>query len=102
MQITKNTNATSPGPPDWFTGAAFVDTIATATRPRDWRRQPSTSPPVLALLGTRTPSGRRFMSPRASAYASAAEDRSKRSVPETPSTSSPLRITGTERHLTAS
>jgi quercetin dioxygenase-like cupin family protein len=33
MQITKNTNATSPGPPDWFTGAVFVDTIATAAPP---------------------------------------------------------------------
>jgi quercetin dioxygenase-like cupin family protein len=33
MQITKNTNATSPGPPDWFTGAVFVDTIATAVPP---------------------------------------------------------------------
>jgi quercetin dioxygenase-like cupin family protein len=33
MQITKNTNATSPGPPNWFTGAVFVDTIATAAPP---------------------------------------------------------------------
>jgi quercetin dioxygenase-like cupin family protein len=33
VQITRNTNATSPGPADWFTGAVFVDTIATATAP---------------------------------------------------------------------
>jgi quercetin dioxygenase-like cupin family protein len=33
VQITKNTNATSPGPADWFTGAVFVDSIATPTAP---------------------------------------------------------------------
>src|SRR4051812_36950570 len=33
MQITKNTNATAPGPADWFTGTVFVDTIATANPP---------------------------------------------------------------------
>src|SRR3954467_11583316 len=30
MQITRNTLDTSPGPPDWFTGSVFVDTIAAA------------------------------------------------------------------------
>jgi quercetin dioxygenase-like cupin family protein len=33
VQITKNTNATSPGPADWFTGAVFVDSIAASTAP---------------------------------------------------------------------
>jgi quercetin dioxygenase-like cupin family protein len=33
VQITKNTNATSPGPADWFTGAVFVDSIAAPTAP---------------------------------------------------------------------
>ncbi len=28
MQITRNTLETSPGPPDWFTGAVYIDAIA--------------------------------------------------------------------------
>jgi quercetin dioxygenase-like cupin family protein len=31
MQITRNTSDTAAGPSDWFTGAVFVDTVATAT-----------------------------------------------------------------------
>ena len=30
MQITQNSLDTNPGPADWFTGGAFVDTIAAA------------------------------------------------------------------------
>ena len=33
VQITRNSLATSPGPADWFTGAVFVDTVATASPP---------------------------------------------------------------------
>jgi quercetin dioxygenase-like cupin family protein len=33
MQITKNTNETNRGPADWFTGAVFIDTMATAKPP---------------------------------------------------------------------
>jgi len=29
MQITKNTVATRPGPGEWFTGAVFIDAVAT-------------------------------------------------------------------------
>ncbi|HKH64082.1 MAG TPA: cupin domain-containing protein [Solirubrobacterales bacterium] len=29
MQIARNSLETSPGPGDWFTGAVFIDTIAT-------------------------------------------------------------------------
>jgi quercetin dioxygenase-like cupin family protein len=28
MQITRNKLETNPGPPDWFTGSVFVDTVA--------------------------------------------------------------------------
>ena len=28
MKVTKNTNATSPGPVEWFTGAVYVDVVA--------------------------------------------------------------------------
>jgi quercetin dioxygenase-like cupin family protein len=28
MQITRNTHETTPGPADWFTGSAYLDTIA--------------------------------------------------------------------------
>ena len=31
MQITRNTLDTTPGPSDWFTGAVFIDTVATAS-----------------------------------------------------------------------
>ncbi len=28
MKVTKNSNATSPGPVEWFTGAVYVDVVA--------------------------------------------------------------------------
>jgi len=33
MQITKSSLDTTPGPRDWFTGAVFIDTVATPTAP---------------------------------------------------------------------
>jgi quercetin dioxygenase-like cupin family protein len=33
MQITRNSLDTNPGPSDWFTGAVYVDTIATPSEP---------------------------------------------------------------------
>jgi len=33
MQITRNSLETNPGPSDWFTGAVFIDTIATPEPP---------------------------------------------------------------------
>jgi hypothetical protein len=34
MPITKNSLDTTPGPGDWFTGAVFIDTVATPVAPR--------------------------------------------------------------------
>ena len=33
MQITRNTVATTVGPSEWFTGAVYVDTVATPSGP---------------------------------------------------------------------
>ena len=33
MQITRNSLDTSPGPSDWFTGAVYIDPVATASEP---------------------------------------------------------------------
>jgi quercetin dioxygenase-like cupin family protein len=33
MQITKNSLATTPGPKEWFTGAVYIDTVATPSGP---------------------------------------------------------------------
>jgi quercetin dioxygenase-like cupin family protein len=33
MQITRSSLDTNPGPADWFTGAVYIDTIATPTGP---------------------------------------------------------------------
>ncbi len=33
MQITRNSLETTPGPSDWFTGAVFIDTVATPSTP---------------------------------------------------------------------
>ena len=33
MQITRNTTETTPGPSEWFTGAVYIDTVATPTEP---------------------------------------------------------------------
>ena len=33
MQVTRNSLETAPGPSDWFTGAVFIDTIATPSPP---------------------------------------------------------------------
>ena len=33
MQITKNSPATTPGPKEWFTGAVYIDTVATPSGP---------------------------------------------------------------------
>ena len=33
MQITRNTIETAPGPPDWFTGAVYIDALAAPSGP---------------------------------------------------------------------
>jgi quercetin dioxygenase-like cupin family protein len=33
MQITRNTLETAPGPSEWFTGAVYIDTVATPSEP---------------------------------------------------------------------
>ena len=33
MQITRNTTETATGPSEWFTGAVYIDTVATPTEP---------------------------------------------------------------------
>jgi quercetin dioxygenase-like cupin family protein len=33
MQITRNSLQTATGPGDWFTGAVYIDTVATASEP---------------------------------------------------------------------
>jgi quercetin dioxygenase-like cupin family protein len=33
MEITENSLPTTPGPSDWFTGAVFIDTLATPSGP---------------------------------------------------------------------
>ena len=33
MQITKNSLETAPGPSEWFTGAVYIDTVATPSGP---------------------------------------------------------------------
>ena len=33
MQITRNTNETTPGPSEWFTGSVYLDRIATPSGP---------------------------------------------------------------------
>src|SRR5205085_3491791 len=33
MQITRNSTETMAGPSDWFTGAVYIDTVATPTEP---------------------------------------------------------------------
>jgi hypothetical protein len=33
MQITRNTNETATGPSEWFSGAVYIDTLATPTEP---------------------------------------------------------------------
>jgi quercetin dioxygenase-like cupin family protein len=40
MQITRNDTATTPGPGDWFTGAVYLDAVAT---PSDASRLSATS-----------------------------------------------------------
>jgi quercetin dioxygenase-like cupin family protein len=33
MEITRNSTETTPGPKEWFTGAVFIDTVATPSEP---------------------------------------------------------------------
>ena len=33
MRITRNTIETAPGPSGWFTGAVYIDTVATPSKP---------------------------------------------------------------------
>ena len=33
MQITRNTLETAAGPGEWFTGAVYIDTVATPSEP---------------------------------------------------------------------
>ena len=33
MQITRNSLETTPGPSEWFTGAVYIDAVATPSEP---------------------------------------------------------------------
>ena len=66
MQITRNSLPTAAGPSDWFTGAVYLDPIATAKNHRVCRPRACTSLPAREPPGTTTPLGRPSMSPRAS------------------------------------
>ena len=33
MQISRSSNETTPGPAEWFTGAVYIDTLATPAKP---------------------------------------------------------------------
>jgi quercetin dioxygenase-like cupin family protein len=77
MQISRSSIETTPGPAEWFTGAVYIDTVATPAEPA--RLQASS---VHFTPGARTawhthPKGQTITSPRASACASVATDRSK-------------------------
>ena len=93
----------TPGPGDWFTGAVYIDTVATPAEPS---RVGAAQRPLHARRPDRVAhapaSARTSTSPRASAAASAAAGRSRSSAPATASSSSPARTTGTAPPPTAS
>ena len=70
MQITRNSLETNAGPSEWFTGAVYLDPIASpAGSSRALTRSGCTSRPARARPGTRTRTARRSTSSRASARA---------------------------------
>ena len=97
MRITRNSLDTNPRPGDWFTGAVYLDTIATPRIRRAPLRHSSTSRLAPARPGTLTPTVRRSSSPRGLAAASMTAGRSRRSARVTGCTSSRGRTTGTAR-----
>ena len=80
MQITRNTIETMAGPSEWFTGAVYVDTVATPSGPSRLQASsvhftPGARTAWRGPRGTPTPTARPSTSPKASASRSAAADR---------------------------
>ena len=99
---TRNTSETAPGPSEWFTGAVYLDPVAT---PSDASRLSASS--VHFTPGARTawhthPNGQTIYVTRASASPSGAAGRSRSSAPATACSSSRARSTGTARRRRAS
>ena len=77
MQITRNTIETTPGPSEWFTGAVYLDSVATPSEPSRLSASSVHFTPGAELRGTPTLTAKPSTSPRASVSASAAADRSR-------------------------
>jgi quercetin dioxygenase-like cupin family protein len=102
MQMTRNSIATAPGPPEWFTGTVYIDAVAA---PLSSSRVSASS--VHFTPGARTawhthPNGQTIWVTEGIGFAQSRGGRSKSSVRVTESSSSPVRITGTAPRRTAS
>ena len=102
MQLTRSSIETKAGPSDWFTGAVYIDAVAA---PSGSSRLSASS--VHFTPGARTawhthPNGQTIYVIEGVGLASGAAARSRRSTPETASSSSPAKTTGTAPRRTAS
>ncbi len=77
MQITKNTIESTPGRRELFTGAVYIDAVATPSGPSRLSASRVHFTPGRGPRGTPIRTGRRSMSLRASASCSGAVRRSR-------------------------
>ena len=58
MQMTRNSNETMAGPGEWFTGAVYIDAVATPSGQSQLRQAASTSRRAPGPRGTPIRTGR--------------------------------------------
>ena len=95
MEVTRNGIETRPGPAEWFTGAVYIDVIATPSGPSRLSASSVHFHRVRERPGTPTPTDRPSMCSRASAAPNAAAAPSRSSAPVTVLSSNPVKSTGT-------
>ena len=102
MQITKNSLETTPGPSEWFTGAVYIDTIASPSEPARLAASSVHFTPGARTAWHTHPNGQTIYVTEGVGLCQRRGGPSRSSAPATGSSSSPARTTGTAPPRTAS
>jgi quercetin dioxygenase-like cupin family protein len=95
MQIIRNGLDTSTGPSEWFTGAVYIDTVATPSSPSRLNASSVHFTPEARTAWHTHPNGQTMYVTEGVGLVQGAAGRSRWFVPATACSSSPVRITGT-------
>src|SRR2546427_11573401 len=102
MQITRNSPETAPGPSDWFTGAVYIDTVATPSEPSRLQAASVHFTPGARTAWHTHPNGQTIYGTEGIGRAQRRGGPIEVIRPGDRSSSSPARTTGTAPHRTAS